>query len=131
MINYSPSPRKVLHMWRVRAGRLLISNDKERHTLRCVAKAVCKPLLRHVARQAEVPRRTPQHPVELMQQDCERMVRVLAAGRLYLGHDGRQGLLGRVDVDVTPAGSPLAVALDASAEEVHALVDVGDEGLFR
>jgi len=64
MINYSPSPRKVLHMWRVRAGRLLISNDKERHTLRCVAKAVCKPLLRHVARQAEVPRRTPDDRVQ-------------------------------------------------------------------
>ena len=64
MINYSPSPRKVLHMWRVRAGRLLISNDKERHTLRCVAKAVCKPLQRHVARQAEVPRRTLHDVVE-------------------------------------------------------------------
>jgi hypothetical protein len=42
-----------------------------------------------------------------------------------------RAFLGRVDVDVVPAGSPVAVALDAPAEEVHPLVDVGDESLSR
>ena len=33
MIDYSPPSRDMLHMWQVRArARLLISNDKERHT---------------------------------------------------------------------------------------------------
>src|SRR5262249_54226246 len=44
---------------------------------------------------------------------------------------GLDGFAGRVGVDVVPAGAPLAVALDAPAEEVEALADVGDLRLLR
>ena len=53
------------------------------------------------------------------------------AQRLDLRRDGPQGLLGGVGVDVVPVGASLAVALDAPAEEVEALVDVGDQSLLR
>ena len=73
----------------------------------------------------------PQHPVEMDEQDLERQVDVLPAPRLDLGLDGRKRLLGRVDVDVVLAGASFTVALDAPAEKVEAVVDVGDQGLFR
>ena len=59
------------------------------------------------------------------------MVRVdLPAQRLDLRHDGAKRLLRRVGVDVGPVGALLAVTLDAPPQEVHALVDVGDQGLL-
>src|SRR5215468_11020009 len=51
----------------------------------------------------------PQHPVELVQQGSQRQVGVLAADRLDLGHDGLNGLAGRVGVDVVLPRAPLAV----------------------
>jgi len=73
-----------------------------------------------------------QDPVEMDQQDVQRLVRVHVPARgLDLGRDGTQCLLGRVGVDVSLAGSSLSVALDAPAEEVEALVDVGDQTRIR
>ena len=73
----------------------------------------------------------PQHRVELLQQDFQWLVQVLPAPRLDLGHDGVQHLLGRIDVDVVLAGSPLAVTLDTPPEEIQPLIDVGHQGLLR
>jgi hypothetical protein len=61
-----------------------------------------------------------------MQQDRERQVRVLPAQRLNLGQDRAQRLLGRVIVDVVLGCASFLVALDTLAEEVEALVDMGD-----
>ena len=73
-----------------------------------------------------------QDPVELDQQDVQRLVRVHVPARgLDLSRDGTQCLLGRVGVDVVPVGASLAMALDAPSQEVKALVDVGDQGLLR
>jgi len=70
--------------------------------------------------------------VELTQKGIERLARVHcpAHGPDLAGH-GLDGLAGGVGVDVVPGGAPLAVALDAPAEKVEALVDVGDQGLVR
>jgi hypothetical protein len=73
----------------------------------------------------------PQHPVELMQQEPERLVRVLPARYFDLRHDRGQRFLGRVDVDVAFTDSSFPVALDAPAQKIEALVDVGDQSLFR
>ena len=73
----------------------------------------------------------PQHPVELMQQDPERLVRVLPAHYFDLRHDRGQRFLGRVDVDVAFADPSFPVSLDAPAQKVEALIDVGDQSLFR
>ena len=53
------------------------------------------------------------------------------AYRLDLAHHGRDGFARRVGVDVVPAGSPFAVALDVPPEKVQPLVDMGDQRLFR
>src|SRR6266581_3422413 len=72
----------------------------------------------------------PQHRIELLQQDLQRLVQVLPAPRLDLGHDGVQRLLGRVHVDVVLAGSPFPMTLDTPAEEIQPLIDVGHQGLL-
>jgi hypothetical protein len=66
-----------------------------------------------------------------VQQGGERQVDVLSAQRLHLPGHGLEGLASRVGVDVVPVGASLAAALDVPAEEVEALVDVGDQSLVR
>jgi hypothetical protein len=64
-----------------------------------------------------------------VQQYFERLVPVQAAERPDLARDRLDGLLARVGVDVSLVRPWLAVALDAPAEEVQALVYVGDQRL--
>ena len=73
----------------------------------------------------------PQHPVEPVQKDFQRQVRVLPAHCLYLGHDRTQCFLGWVGVDIVFRGASFPVTLDTPAEEIEALVDVGDQCLLR
>src|SRR6266545_3052166 len=68
--------------------------------------------------------------VEPADQVIQRLVHLdLPAQRLHLAHHRFQRLLRRVGVDVVPVGALLTVTLDAPPEEVHPLVDVGDQGL--
>jgi len=78
----------------------------------------------------EVGAPAPHRRIDPDEQGVERLIRCdLPAQRLDLGHDGPQGLLGRVGVDVVPVGAWLSVALDVPAEEVQALLDMGDQSL--
>src|SRR5207247_527781 len=79
----------------------------------------------------EVRAPAPQRRVELADEGLERLVDVAPADRLHLDRYRLDGFAGRIGVDVIPAGASLAVALDAPAEEVEALVDVGDLRLLR
>src|SRR5215813_11277826 len=72
-----------------------------------------------------------QRRVELADEGLERLVDAAPADRLHFHRHGLDGFAGRVGVDVVPAGASLAVALDAPAEEVEALIDVGDLRLLR
>ena len=60
-----------------------------------------------------------------------RSVPVLRHCACTLAHHGLDGLAGGVGVDVAPVGASFPVALDVPAEEVEALVDVGDQRLVR
>ena len=79
---------------------------------------------------AKVGAPAPEHRVDPVQQLVERLVGAAAGDLLDLRLDGRKRPLGREQEDARAAATP-AVALDAPAEEVDALVDVGDAGLLR
>src|SRR5215813_709377 len=99
------------------------------HPVPCVGAQVLEGGLGHPGLEVGAP--APQHPVELDEQDIKRQARAGSAGpRLDLAHDGLDGLAGWIGVDVVPVRAPLPVTLDVPAEEVEALVDVGDQGLF-
>ena len=72
----------------------------------------------------------PQQPVERDEQGVERQVGSCAPALFpHLAREGLDGLAGWIGIDVVPVGAWLAVALHAPAEEVQALVDVGDQRL--
>ena len=67
--------------------------------------------------------------VEPVQQDLQGQVDVLTAQVPDLPGDRGDRLLRRVGIDVVPVRALLPAALDVPAEEVQALVDVGDQRL--
>src|SRR5450755_826360 len=101
------------------------------HPRRRAAKPRHVTRLGNVMQQAGDPWRTSQRRVELAGEDLERLVHVAPADGLHLDRDRFDRFAGRVGVDVIPAGAPLAVTLDAPAEEIEALVDMGDLRLLR
>jgi hypothetical protein len=80
---------------------------------------------------AKVGAPAPEHRVEPVQQLGERLVVAGPRDLPDLRLDGRERPSGRVGVDVAAAVAPPALALDAPAEEVDALVDVDHAGLLR
>src|SRR5690348_4052646 len=91
---------------------------------------VPESLAGHAGPEAGAP--APQHRVKPVGQDWQRLVDARSpADVLDLAADGAKRLLGRVGADVLPGSAWLPVTLEAPAEEVRALVEVGDQGLFR
>ncbi len=80
---------------------------------------------------AKVDAPAPQCRVELADEGLERLADVAPADCLDLNRDRFDGFAAGVGVDVVPVGASLAVTLEALAEEVKALVDMGDLRLFR
>ena len=78
---------------------------------------------------AEVDAPAAKHRVEPVQQLAERLIVSLPRDLPDPSHDRRKRRPGGVGVDVAVAVSP-RLALDAEAEELDPLVDMGDAGLL-
>jgi len=110
-------------------GSVVFSTQPPAHLLPRVVAEVTEGRAGHPWAEVDAP--ALQHRIELAQQGIERLACVhSSAQRLHLAHHGLDGLAGRIGVDVLPGRASFPVALDTPAEEVEALVNMGDECLL-
>jgi hypothetical protein len=119
-----------LQLWQSRPSASVVLVLQPVHdAVPCVVIDLAEGRLGHAV--PEVARPPRQGPVDALEERRE----VLVQGRpvrhrRYLVLDGLDGLPGRHGVDVIPARSPLPHPADGKAEEVEALVNADDAGLF-